>query len=482
MHRYLTTLTCLFLITILLAPQEAFAGKKRPNILFIMVDDMGYADPGCYGGKAIPTPNMDKIAKQGLRFTQAYAGSTVCAPSRCSLMTGFHQGHASVRGNTGGIALRDEDVTVAELLQQAGYATGGFGKWGLGDLRTTGVPEKQGFDVWYGYYHQIHAHYYCPDYLIRTGKKEMLPGNKGFYKKHKRTGPFPLVEPGTGEKRQYAAYLIFEETKKFIREHAQSQKSFFCYAAWTPPHGEYIIPETDPAWKQFANKKWSLKARIVASYVAMIDRQVGELMDLLEELNIDDNTIVFFCSDHGADSDFDGILDSCGPLRGKKRSMHEGGLRVPMIVRWPGTIKAGTVSDLQWYFPDVLPTFAELAGISEQVPPNIDGLSIVPTLLGQEDRQKRHPYLYWEWPTYNWGKRQYTGMMQGLRQGDWKLVRHSTKEPWQLYDLSKDISETNNLAKKHLEIVKQLDALVREAHVDQRPQIEPSAPKGKKYR
>ncbi|MCP4640030.1 MAG: arylsulfatase, partial [bacterium] len=345
----------------------------------------GYADLGCYGSKALETPRIDRMAAEGMRFTDAYSGCTVCAPARSTLMTGKHMGHAVLRGNTGGISMPASETTVAEVLKTQGYATGGFGKWGLGDINTEGVPEKNGFDLFYGYYHQIHAHYYYPGYLIRNGRKETLPGN------------------ANGKRKDYSHYLIFEEAKRFIRENRDTP--FFCYCPWTPPHGRYEIPEDEPAWLKYKDKKgWGKNAKVAAAMDEMLDRHVGEVLDLLKELDIDDNTIVFFCSDNGASERFEGELDSCGPLRGRKRAMSEGGIRVPMIARWPGRVQAGSVSDLPWYFPDVMPTFAELAGAD--TPDEIDGVSVAPTLLGQGDQQK-HECLYWEWPSYNWRKKEY---------------------------------------------------------------------------
>ena len=441
----------------------AQANERKPNIVFIMVDDMGYADLGCYGSKAIRTPRLDRMAREGMRFTQAYSGCTVCAPARSTLMTGKHMGHTSVRGNTGGIPLGDSDVTVAEVLKQAGYATGGFGKWGLGDIDTPGVPERQGFETFFGYYHQIHAHSYYPPYLVRSGKRVPLPGN--------------TEKPKT----QYSHTLIFEETLKFIR--ANRDRPFFCYAPWTPPHGRYEIPDTESAVALYKDRPWPATAKTIAAMDSMIDRQVGKVLDLLAELRIDDRTIVFFCSDNGAAKRLDGVLDSSGPLRGQKRDMYEGGIRTPMIVRWPGKIKAGTVSDLMWYFPDVMPTLADLAGASVHVPKDVDGISIVPTLLGK-GRQRTHECLYWEWPDYNWRKKAYNpaGLKQAVRHGQWKLVRHRQDKPWQLYDLSTDLAEKNDVAKDHPAVVSKLTAWIAKNRVAPRPQLEPAKPKGKRYR
>jgi len=447
----------------------AFAGRaalaqtrRKPNIIFIMLDDMGYADLGCYGSKALNTPRIDRMAAEGMRFTNAYSGCTVCAPARCALMTGKHLGHATVRGNTGGIPMAASEVTVAEVLKTQGYVTGGFGKWGLGDINTEGVPEKNGFDLFYGYYHQIHAHDYYPEYLIRNGEKEFLAGN------------------AEGKRQDYSHYLIFEETKRFIREHRE--EPFFCYCPWTPPHGRYEIPEDEPAWQKYKDKEgWGKNVKVAAAMDEMIDRHVGEVLDLLKELNLEQDTIVFFCSDNGAAERFESMLDSSGPLHGRKRDMYEGGLRVPMIVRWPGHIAPGEVSDLPWYFPDVLPTLAELAGA--EMPADIDGISVVSTLLDR-GTQQRHECLYWEWPSYDWRAKVYPpdGLMQAVRCGDWKMLRHTQSEQWQLYDLAHDLGEQHNLAEEHLDVVERLETWIAANRVDMVPQVEPDMPQGKKYR
>ena len=427
-----------------------------------MADDMGWADLGCYGSRQIKTPNIDQMAAEGVRFTQAYSGCTVCAPARSVLMTGLHMGHTSVRGNTGGIPIRDEDVTVAEVLKRVGYATGGFGKWGLGDVGTTGVPEKHGFDEFFGYYHQVHAHDYWTQYLWRNSQKVSMTGEKG------------SVE-------RYTHNRIFEQMLKFIRRN--KDKPFFCYAPWTPPHSQYQIPESDPAWQMYKDKSWPRDAKVAAAMDTMIDRHVGELLDLLKELEIDKRTIVFFCSDNGAAKRFDGVLDSSGPLRGFKRSMYEGGIRVPLIARWPGKAKAGSVSEHLCYFADVMPTLVDLAGALPYMPADVDGLSIVPTLTGRAGEQKKHEFLYWEWQLYNWGKSKDVpnGLMQAVRMGKWKAVRHKSNIPFKLYDLSSDIGEKNNIAAGHPEIVAKIEAYIKRSRIEPREQIEPDKPEGKRF-
>ena len=439
------------------------AKAEKPNIVFIVVDDMGWADLGCYGSKQIATPSIDRMATEGVRFTQAYSGCTVCAPARSVLMTGLHMGHTPVRGNTGGIPLPGDAVTVAEVLKKAGYATGGFGKWGLGDVQTEGVPEKQGFDEFFGYYHQIHAHDYWTDYLWHNSEKVPMTGEKG-------------------SAQRYSHYRIFDATTDFIRRHQDAP--FFCYAPWTPPHGSYQIPESDPAWQMYKDKPWPRNARVAAAMDTMVDRHVGQLLALLKELQIDEKTVVFFCSDNGAALRFDGVLDSSGPLRGAKRSMYEGGIRVPLVARWPGKIAPGQVSDHPCSFADLMPTLAELAGAFSHVPRAVDGLSIVPTLSGRADGQKKHAFMYWEWHLYDWGQHQVVpyGLMQAVRLGDWKAVRHRSDQPFELYDLGQDPGETTNVATQHPEIIGKIEGYIARDRTEPGPQIEPAMPPARKYR
>ncbi|MEM9719765.1 MAG: arylsulfatase [Bacteroidota bacterium] len=457
-------------------PEEEEA--LRPNIVFIMVDDMGVGDLSSYGQEAFSTPHIDRLSKEGMRFTQAYAGCTVCAPSRSTLMTGQHTGHTPVRGNTGGIPLPNEAFTLAELLKEAGYVTGGFGKWGLGDIGTEGVPEKQGFDTFYGYYHQIHAHDHYPEYLIRNGEKEMLPGNAGFYANQKKAGPKPSAKEGL--QHQFAPYLIAEEMKAWIRSH--KDEAFFCYAPWTPPHAKYEIPETDSAWIAVKDEKWPLEAKIHAAFTMLIDRQVGEILDLLDELKLTSNTLFVFTSDNGAAQRFEGTLNSSGAYSGFKRSMYEGGLKVPFLMKWPEYIPAYSESGLPIYFPDMMPTFAELAGVSDLVPDSTDGISFVPTLL-EGVQPISHQFMYWEWPLYDWNKGEYTGeFLQAVRHGKWKALRSSEQEPWKLYDLDLDYTESIDQAEKNPGVLEEIEFWVLTTRDKMAEQKEPEMPKGKKFR
>jgi arylsulfatase A-like enzyme len=418
------------------------------------------------GSQAISTPHLDRLAAQSLVFTEAYSGCTVCAPSRSVLMTGKHMGRTSVRLNTGGAPLLDEDVTMAEVLKRAGYRTGGFGKWGLGDIGTSGVPERQGFDVFYGYYHQIHAHQHYPEYLVRNGRKETIANSR----RNSANG--------------YAPALIFAEMKKFIRESVAARRPFFCYAPWTPPHGDYEFPRTDPAWALYKDKNWRGNQRPYAAMVTLVDRYVGETIALLDELNVRDNTVVVFHSDNGASLLPRACPDlNCSrPYRGHKRSAYEGGVRAPTLVHWQGQIAPGKNTTHIISAQDALPTIAELAGASELVPADITGISYAPVLFGKSP-EKTHEYHYWEWALWDWNKRAEVpgGLMQGLRQGPWKIARMRSDQPWELYNLADDIGETKDLAARRPDKLAELANLVEKARVPMRPQQEPEHPAGRQY-
>lgn len=445
---------------------------RRPNIILIMADDLGWGDLGCYGQKVVPTPNLDRLAAEGMRFTQAYAGCSVCAPSRSVLMTGLHMGHTPVRTNPGGVPIRAQDVTVAERLKALGYATGGFGKWGLGDVGTSGVPEKHGFDLFFGYYHQVHAHYYFPEFLYRNSKRVPLPGNEGFAPalKHPPDGAWARVDPATGNRRQFAHELIVAETLRFIRE--QKDRPLFCYAAWTVPHGRWHIPEDEPAWAMFKDRPWPEDVKVVAAMNAMLDRHVGQVLELVKQLGLDEDTVVVFTSDNGGARRLEGLLDCVGPLRGQKGTLYEGGLRVPLLVRWPGRIRPGRTSNLPVSFADVAPTLLELAGGAAD---GFDGVSLLPTWLGQAE-QKRPEYLYWESAHPVKGR-----FSQAVRWGKWKAIRgpHGKIE---LYDLSRDQGETADVAGANPAVVHRIQQILQEAHQPPPPQIEPDKPPGQRWR
>ena len=428
----------------------AFIGSARPpNIVYIMSDEIGYYEVGYMGQELIKTPRIDGMAKEGLVFTHAMAGAPVCAPLRCVLMTGKHMGHASVRVNDGGTPLHEGEVTIASALKKLGYATGGFGKWGAGGRGSTGVPEKHGFDVFFGYYDQVHAHSFYPPHLVRNSQDVPLKGNSG---------------GRSGE--TYSHYEIMKEGLQFIREHKDGP--FFAYFPVTPPHGMFDIPASDPAMKHYADKEnWPVDARNYAGMVTMLDRNVGEILDLLQELGLERNTIVFFTGDNGGQDRFrtkDRPRGFFGPnkhpktgveFRGGKGNLYEGGLRIPAVVRWPGKIKSGQVSELLWYQPDIFPTLAELCGA--EIPGDIDGLSILPTLIGRGS-QRLHEMFYWEF-------REQTA----VREKDWKAIQVKSGMPWVLYDLGKDVSETTDLADQHPEQLKRMIAFAKASHVPAKP-------------
>jgi arylsulfatase A-like enzyme len=404
----------------------------KPNIIFILVDDAGIGDFSPYGCKYGVTPNIDRLANEGMKFTRAYSGSAVCAPSRYVLMTGQHTGHALRRANQskiGLLSLPPDQKTVATLLHGAGYATGGFGKWGLGNPGSTGAAEKQGFDVFFGYYDQKHAHDYYTDHLVRNGVD------------------VPQPQSGKRSWEDYSHTRIADETLKFIEQN--KDRPFFCYAAWTPPHGDFVIPE-NPV---FGQKAWTEEVRNYAAMVALVDRDVGRLMKKLKDLGIDEKTLVVFSSDNGANLEFIESLGSTGGLRGYKRMLYEGGTRTPFIARWPGKIQPSTTSDLLTSSVDFLPTAADLSGVPS--PKGLDGHSIVPTLLGK-GQQVVHASLYFEiYEPY---------FQQAVRMGDWKGYRLGTKAPLELYDLKSDPAEKQNIAAAHPDIVKRIEAIMTAEH------------------
>lgn len=429
------------------APGRRPAGQPvPPNFVFIMGDDLGVYDLGCYGQQLIRTPNIDRLAAEGMRFTDCYAGGSVCAPSRSVLMTGQHTGHTTVRSNaslrTGGrVPLRADDVTIAEVLKgpewrdgfddTRGYATAIFGKWGLGEPGSTGLPNDHGFDEWFGFLNQQHAHGHYPSYLWRNKTKEMLKGNLD------------------GGRREYASDLFLREALYFIERHLY--EPFFLYFTPTVPHARFEVPSLGP----YAGEAWPEEAKAYAAMVTRLDSYVGRIMSKLKEAGLDENTVVFFTSDNGGVFDFK-PFGTMGPLRGRKGDLYEGGIRIPMIVRWPGRIKPGGTSDYPWSFCDVLPTLCELAG-TRGVPRNVDGISIAPVLFGKRLDPDRP--LYWESPTGS-------GLHQAVRMGRWKGVRLGLDAPLELYDLSTDVGESKNLAAAHPEIVARMEEFLRDCRSD----------------
>jgi arylsulfatase A-like enzyme len=451
---------CLLLFT-------SVATAQKPNIIYVLVDDLGYGDLGCYGQKIIKTPNIDRMAAEGMRFTDHYSGSTVCAPSRCSLMTGKHTGHTSVvnnaevpredvemgdKGAAGQQPLAVGEITIAQLAKKGGYATACIGKWGLGGRHTTGDPNRTGFDHFFGYYDQRDAHYFYIDWLWRNGSPVELKDN-------------PKL------KTQYSHDLLYDESEKFIR--ANKANPFLLFMTLTIPHAELIVPadsmkqyegiEERASWPKKAfpykivRKSWGpynyceKPHQTFAAMISRLDRDMGRLMVLLKELEIEKNTLVIFTSDNGphneggADPKF---FNSAGPFSGGKRSLREGGIRVPMIAWQPGKVKAGTTSDHISAFWDVMPTVCELAGV--KTPADSDGLSLLPTLYGNAT-QKKHDHLYWQY-----------GNSQALRQGKWKVLQGG-KGAARLHDLDADIAERKNIAKDHPELMVKLEALMKKA-------------------
>jgi arylsulfatase A-like enzyme len=451
MKRYITVLLLALTLAMLCASPHPVSTQtaRRPNIIFIMADDLGYGDLGVYGQKLVKTPNIDRLAAEGIRFTQYYAGSTVCAPSRSVLMTGLNTGHTYIRGNSKD-NFRPEDLTVAEVLKRAGYRTGLIGKWGLGHEGSTGVPTRQGFDYFYGYLDQTHAHNYYPTFLLRNEERVRLRNvvpNEG-----------PVGQGVASEKIDYSHDLMAAEAIDFIDREARSP--FFLYLAFTLPHANNEARDQGmevPDLGEYATRDWPPARRAFAAMVARLDRDVGRVLARLKERGIDRETIVFFTSDNGPhregghDPEF---FDSNGQLRGIKRDLYEGGIRVPMIVRWPGRIKPGQVSNHVWAHWDFLPTAAEIAGAA--VPRQIDGISMLPALFGHHAPE--HQFLYWE---FHEG-----GSKQAVRMGDWKAVRLTPDAPLELYNLKTDIGEQHNLASQQPKIVAQIEDYLRTARTE----------------
>jgi arylsulfatase A-like enzyme len=430
--------------------QDSLAAEdgRSPNLIFIMADDLGYGDLGCFGQEKIKTPTLDKLAANGLKFNQFYAGSTVCAPSRCVLMTGYDTGRAFIRGN-GKDNLRPSDVTVAEVLKAAGYKTGLFGKWGLGHEGSAGIPTKQGFDEFFGYLDQHHAHNYYPTFLVDGDERVQL---KNEVPKEGEWGQ------GVATKKvEYSHNLVMDRALKFVKE--SKNEPFFLYLSLTIPHANNEAGGKGmeiPDQGDYTDLKWPEPQRGHAAMISKMDRDIGTLVATLEELKIDKQTLIFFTSDNGPhaeggnDPDFN---NSNGPLKGIKRSLHEGGIRVPTIAYGPGMVPAGKTTEFAGGFWDIMPTFAELAGKDavDAVPSDIDGISFAATLLGN-DGQKQHDHLYWAF--YE------RGGARALRMGDWKAIQQPINTPVRLYNLAIDLGEETNVAKEHPEVVEKMTKIM----------------------
>jgi len=414
-------------------PRPVPAAPAQPNVIFILADDLGYGDLGCCGQKHIQTPNIDRLASEGMRFTQAYSGATVCAPSRCALMTGKHGGHAFIRGNKelpgeGQTAMPADTFTVGHLMKKAGYQTGLIGKWGLGHPDSESIPNKMGFDYFFGYNCQRQAHEYYPPHLWRNTRKIMLEG------------------------KSYSHDLLAEEALEFVRRH--KDQPFFLYLAFTIPHAKMQVPEIGG----YEKEAWPENLKKMAAMITRMDRDIGRLMALLKELGLDTNTLVSFASDNGPHAEGGierkNLFQSAGPLRGIKRDLYEGGIRVPMIACWPGKIKPGVVSQQVWAFWDYLPTMAELTG--QPAPAGLDGISILPALL--EGKAIEHPPLYFEFHE--------RGFTQAARIGDWKALRPGLGRPLELYDLKTDLAEAHDVAAQQPDVVKRFEDYLKTARVE----------------
>ncbi len=458
------------------------ANVRPPNIIFILADDLGYGELGSYGQTKIRTPNIDRLAAEGMRFTQHYSGSPVCAPSRAVLLTGLHTGHAYIRDNDemsergdvwhdlsleGQRPLPANTYTIGTMLQDAGYTTGAIGKWGLGGPGSSGEPNRQGFDHWYGYLCQRIAHGYYPPYLWRNTEKHVLE-NEYVYPHQRLPEDADPSDPNSYEPysgTQYSMDLMAQEALDFIRRN--SEEPFFLYLPFPVPHVALQVPEESlaeydgafPETPYIGDRAYLPHRTPHAAYAAMItrmDREIGRIRTLLEELGLDDKTLIIFTSDNGptfnggTDSEF---FNSAGPLRGLKTQLYEGGIRVPLIAWWPQLVEAGSTSDHVSAFWDFLPTFAELVGT--EVPTDVDGLSLLSTLFGRSDEQARHEYLYWE----------YHGR-QAVRLGDWKGYRASVDSPIELYDLAADIGETRDVADLHPDVVARIAGIMQSGRTE----------------
>ena len=442
--------------------------EDKPNIVFILVDDMGYGDLGCYGQETLTSPNIDKMASEGMLFTQHYAGSTVCAPSRAALLTGKHTGHTSVRGNSPeGQLLADDEITIAELLNGKGYKSAVIGKWGVGNHPEPNDPARNGFEHAYGYVNMWHAHNFYPEFLYRNGVKEILKGNETDWAYDYEEG----MKEGTGVakiKETYAVDKLQQDALKFITDNKENP--FFLYYCLNIPHANneagYFTGDgmEVPNYGEFEAKKWPNQEKGFASTIRIIDNSVAEIEAKLKELGIADNTIIVFVSDNGPHNEGghkEEYFNSNGIYRGSKRDLYEGGIRVPLIVKWPGKIKPGTVAKNPVATWDFLATFADI--VNADVPKNTDGISFLPTLLGNTAEQKQHDYLYWAF--YELGGR------QAIRAGDWKLIRLNVRDKAipvveELYNINLDPSELKNVVQQNPDKVKELQDLMKKAHTE----------------
>lgn len=461
MTRFSLSIFALFTLALPLCAAE------KPNIIFILADDLGYGDIGCYGQKLIQTPNLDRMAAEGVRFTQFYAGAPVCAPSRAVLMTGRHLGHVSVRGNAGAKkiddleamrpqTLRREETTIAEMLKKSGYATALIGKWGIGELGSGSEPTRRGFDYFFGYLNQSHAHNYYPAFLTRNETRVPL--------RNEVPGEGVFGQGYAVKKAEYSHDLFAAESLKWVE--AQKDRPFFLYLAFTMPHANNEANralgngQEVPDLGQYAAKNWTEPNKGQAAMISRMDADIGRLLALLRNLGLNERTLVFFASDNGPHREGGNDLkffDASGGLRGMKRDLYEGGIRVPFIARWPGKIAPGQTSAHVGYFGDVMATLAEITGAA--APANIDSISFAPTLLGHPEKQMKHDALYWEF--HEGGTKQAVLLDQ-----HWKAVRLRPSAPIELYDLATDSAEAHDVASEHPGIVHRAEAAMRSMRTD----------------
>jgi len=429
--------------------EKIAAYRSRPNIVFILADDLGIGDVGCYGQNKIKTPNLDRLAAEGMRFTQCYAGSPVCAPSRAVLMTGRHVGHVSIRGNAA-VPLATNETTVAEMLHKAGYQTALIGKWGLGLTNTPSTPDRRGFDVCVAFLDQNHAHDYYPSYLWRSSTVGEEPEPLARY---------DLTWNQDGAKGKYVQDFFTQVATNYIR--GAKNMPFFLYLAYTLPHANNELKDQGmqvPSDAPYSAEPWPQPEKNKASMITRLDRDVGAILAQLKSLRLESNTVLFFSSDNGPHSEGGAkaeFFHSSGPFRGIKRDMYEGGIRVPMIARWPGRIPAASTSTQVWAFCDFLPTAAELA--STKPPPGIDGISMLPALLGKK-QTNQHEFLYWEFHE--------KGSKQAARWRDWKAVRLAPNGPLELYNLAGDPGESRDVAAAHPDIIAKMEKYLKTARTD----------------
>ncbi|MDF1656487.1 MAG: arylsulfatase [Verrucomicrobiales bacterium] len=464
------TLALLFLVANLGFTATA-AGK--PNIVYILADDLGYNDLGCFGQEQLKTPHIDALAARGMRLTRHYSGSTVCAPSRCVLMTGKHTGNATVRGN-GRVLLKPDDIIIPQKLKEVGYATGCFGKWGIGHPPERDEPNRFGFDEFYGYVNMFHAHNFYPEFLIRNGEIEKLNNvlDDPWYLKD----DYGLGEPKEGAgvakiKNDYAPHFITKEALSFIDENAQNP--FFLYFALNMPHTNneagrepYLNGMEVPGYGEFADEDWPDPEKGFAEMMRIVDDYVGQLVAKLDEHELSENTLIVFSSDNGPHEEGQHLaefFDSNGHLRGMKRDLFDGGIRVPTIATWPGKIAPGSESDVLSGFQDMFPTFAEVAGFD--IPEQLDGVSLIPTLLGKPDEQTHHDFLYWEFLE--------KGGRKAVTTTKWKAVQLDTLKPdpapTLLFDLENDPSEMTDVASDHPDVVQKMERWIKESHTPPAP-------------